>query len=56
MTRYEECLRRVQAYRDGLRVAPRLNPAAVEGLLRSYVDQPAYDVSFRDQLVRDVLR
>ena len=52
MTRYEECLQHVMEYVRSL----RCNPSAVEGLVRSFVEQPAYDVTFREQLVRDALR
>jgi hypothetical protein len=55
MTRYEECRRHLQSYLDDLRKAPRLNPSAIENLVRAHVEQPAYDVTFRDALVRDVL-
>lgn len=55
MTRYEECRQHLQAYLDDLRAAPGLNPSAIENLVRAHVEQPAYDVTFREQLVRDVL-
>lgn len=55
MTRYEECRRHLQSYLDGLRAAPRLNPSAIETLVRAHVQQPGYDVTFREALVRDVL-
>lgn len=55
MTRYEECLIHVRAYAEGLRANPRLNPTAIEGLVRSYVGQPAFDETFREQLIRDTL-
>lgn len=54
MTRYEECLRHVKARVDELR-SSTVNPSAIEGLIRSYVEQPAFDVTFRDQLVKDAL-
>jgi hypothetical protein len=52
MTRYDECLWRVKAYVHGLRFC---NPSTVEGLVRSFVEQPAYEVTFRERLVRDAL-
>jgi hypothetical protein len=55
MTRYEECRLHLQNYLDWLRKSPTLNPSAIETLVRAHVEQPAYDVTFRDQLVRDVL-
>lgn len=54
MTRYEECLGRVRRYVDELR-RNRVNESAIEGLVTSYVEQPAYDVTFRSRLVRDAL-
>ncbi len=54
MTRYEECLRRVREYVRGLRAA-KTNETAIEGLVRSFVSQPAYDVMFREDLIRDTL-
>lgn len=55
MTRYEECRKHLQSYVDQLRASPGLNPSAVEGLVRAHVQQPAYDVTFRETLVADVL-
>ena len=54
MTRYEECLAHVMAYATYLRLSD-VNPSAIEGLIRSYVDQPAYDYIFREKLIREVL-
>jgi hypothetical protein len=51
MTRYEKCLHSVRAYVRGL----QCNSSAVEGLVRSYVEQPGFDVTFREQLIRDAL-
>jgi hypothetical protein len=56
MTRYEDCRRHLQAYLDGLRASPKLNPSSIETLVRAHVEQPAYDQTFREQLVRDVLQ
>lgn len=55
MTRYEECRNRLQTYVDHLRATPLLNSSAIENLVRSHVERPGYDVTFRDQLVRDAL-
>lgn len=55
MSRYEECRRYLQAYVDNLRATPGLNPSAVENLVRAHVEQPAYDRTFRERLIRDVL-
>jgi hypothetical protein len=52
MTRYEECLRRVRAHVERLR-SSGTNPSAIEGLVRSYVEQPGYDITFRERLVQD---
>lgn len=54
MTRYEECLQHVKAYISDLR-ASKTNPNAYEGLVRSFVEQPAYDATFRAKLVEDAL-
>lgn len=54
MTRYEDCLHAVKGYVRNLRET-RTNESAIEGLVRSYVDQPAYDITFRESLVRDAL-
>lgn len=55
MTRYQECLRHVRAYVESLKSTPGLNASAIEGLVEAHVCQPAYDVTFRRQLVRDAL-
>lgn len=54
MTRYELCLQHVKQYADDL-CARNVNAATFERLIESYVDQPAYDVTFRAQLIRDAL-
>jgi hypothetical protein len=54
MTRYEECLRRVRAHVERLR-SSSTNPSAIEGIVRSYVEQPGYDITFRERLVQDAL-
>lgn len=59
MTNYERCLARVQAYAAGLREAVRsgrLNENAVEGLVRSFVEQPAYYPEDRAALIAAALR
>lgn len=56
MTRYEECLGYVRRHVAQLREAPRnLNPSAIEGLVRSYVQQPGFDATFRERLIEDAL-
>lgn len=55
MTRYEECLAHVRQHVADLHKYPRLNPSAIEGLVRSYVQQPAFDVTFRERLIEDAL-
>lgn len=54
MTRYEECLRAVRGYVARLRAA-KVNEWNMENLVRSYVERPAFDVTYRDRLVRDAL-
>lgn len=56
MTRYEECLSNLRAYVAGLHQSPGLNHSAIENLVRAHVQQPAYDVTFREQLVIDGLK
>ena len=49
--RYQECLARVMAYRRSL----KCNEWAKEGLIRSYLEQPAYDVTLRKRLLEAAL-
>lgn len=54
MSRFDQCRARVLAYTDELIEAikvGRLNASAFDGLIRSYVYQPAYDAVFRAKLV-----
>jgi hypothetical protein len=52
--RYNVCLRRVKSYVAELRDS-NVNRSAIEGLVRSYVDQPAYDATHRERLIKDAL-
>lgn len=52
---YETCLSYLKQYVDGLRTTPGLDSSAIERLVRAHVEQPIYDVTFRDRLVSDVL-
>lgn len=54
MTRYEECLAHVRAYVRELTQAG-VRPGIVEDRVRSFVEQPAYDVTYRRQLIDDAL-
>lgn len=55
MTRYEECLLHVSAYVRELTQAG-VRPGVIEQRVRSFVEQPAYDVTYRRKLIRDALR
>jgi hypothetical protein len=55
MTRFEDARRFALDYADALidRIKSReLNASAFEGLMRSYLEQPAYDATFRAELLR----
>lgn len=59
MNHYQKCLARVRARAAELRAAVqagRLQENAVEGLLRSFVDQPAYYVADCESLISEALR
>lgn len=59
MTRYEECLLHVKAHADHLYARAdrgEINEWNIENVLRGFVDQPSYDMAYRERLVRECLR
>lgn len=56
---YNACLNNVLSYAKGLRDAvskKRLNAGACEGLITSFLKQPAYYPEWRSQLLKEALK
>ena len=56
--RFTQCKDAVLAYADYIIEqikVDRLNASAFEGLVSSYIEQPGYDVTFRDRLLNCAL-